>query len=286
MDVPLKPMERPLFRSELALVAEFACTPDEPLYADSGPSNAHCVVFPSTSTRILRRGRPAMLENPTAVSFFNRGEEYRREVISSRGTYATWYTLADELLDEILRDAHVRERCFRAQQTVVPPATIYRQRRLLGRLLRGTPTEALAVEEELVSLTRELVARAAAVPPPAPRPNEQLVHRAIRCLLVNFSAPVTLRALARHTGASPAYLSRVFHAATGLTMSDFRQRLRLVSSLDLLPAYEGQVTDLALELGYSSHSHFTSCFRALFDASPTRFIAELTSAAHRAAARI
>ena len=69
-----------------------------------------------------------------------------------------------------------------------------------------------------------------------------------------------------------SYVSRAFHAATGMTMSAFRQRLRLTRSLDLLPRYSGNVTDLALDLGFSSHSHFTSCFRNLFEISPTQFL--------------
>jgi AraC-like DNA-binding protein len=58
-------------------------------------------------------------------------------------------------------------------------------------------------------------------------------------------------------------------------MSAYRQRVRLTRSLDLLPQYEGNVTDLALELGYSSHSHFTYCFRSVFAMSPTAFLREL-----------
>lgn len=268
MDVPLKPMERLLFRSELALLAEFACAPDEPLYADSGPSNAFCFVFPSTSTRILRRGRPSILENPTAVSLLNRGEEYQRQPVTRRGTYTTWFTLADELLEELWGEADMREGGFREPQIDVAASTILHQRRILHGLGRGTGTEPLATEEALVDLARTVM-RAQGQ---SPRANHRLVRQTIRCLLINYSENVSLSEIARNVGASPAYLSRVFRATTGMTMTVFRQRLRLIASLDLLPSHAGRLTDLALDLGYSSHSHFTSAFRELFGVSPRRFL--------------
>lgn len=266
MDVPLKPMEHLIFRSELALYADFACAPDEPLYADSGPSNAFCFIFPSTSTRILRRGRPSILENPAAVSLLNRGEEYQRQAVTRRGTYGTWFTLADELLEELWSEADRREGGFREPQIAVAAETILLQRRILHRLGR-TGTDRLATEEALVDLARTIM-RA----PGQPRSNHRLVQQTMRCLLINYSENVSLSEIARNVGASPAYLSRVFRATTGMTMTVFRQRLRLIASLDLLPSHAGRLTDLALDLGYSSHSHFTSAFRELFGVSPRRFL--------------
>jgi AraC-like DNA-binding protein len=276
VDVSLKPIERLLFQTELVLFAEFACSPDEPLFPDSGPSNADCIVFPSTSTRILRRGRPAVLENPTAVSLLNQGEEYRSEVISEEGARVTWFTLADATLAELFHDARSRDIRFREPQVQVSPSTILRHRRLLARLRRGG-ADPLSIEEQLIGLAREVIAS------PASRSSrggkrEKLVHRAIEFLLLHFAAPLSLADLARHAGASAAYLSRVFHATAGMTMTTFRHRLRLVTSLDLLAAYPRNVTDLALDLGYSSHSHFTSAFRELFEVSPTRFLRELAYA--------
>jgi AraC-like DNA-binding protein len=272
VNISLKPIERLLLRTELALLVEAHCAPSDPLFADSGPSNAHCIVFPMSSTRIVRPRRPAVLENPTAVSFLNRGEEYGRQTISEEGSHAVWYTLEDELLQEVLFDAHCASdeaAPFSVPQIYVPLRTIVKQRCLFARLAQQTMPDGLSVEEDLLELTRDVFgARSEA----RRSLNPQIVRRALEYLLVNFARPLSLADIARAVAVSPSHLSRAFHTATGMTMSHFRQSLRLIKSLDLLPAYGRKLTDLALELGYSSHSHFTSRFRAFFDLSPTHFI--------------
>jgi AraC family transcriptional regulator len=276
MQVALKPIERVLFRSETALLADFGVRPEEPLYRDSGPCNANCIGFPSTSARILRNGRPAVLENPTAVSFLNVGEEYRREVITPEGTFGTWYALADEVLDELQHETSTTaagSRAFTHPQSTVPSSTLLRQRRLAARVRRGTVADALSIEEELIELTRSVLDGGR--PAPAVHMNQRLVHRAVERLLIDFSGSLSLAAIARDLGTATSHLSRTFHAATGTTMRDFRNRLRLIASLDRLPQSTGRITDLALDLGFSSHSHFTTCFHTLFDRSPAGFIREV-----------
>ena len=83
-----------------------------------------------------------------------------------------------------------------------------------------------------------------------------------------FTEPVTIDALARHLGVSPFRLCRAFRAATGSSMHRHLTELRLVAALERLPAYRGNLSALAFDLGFSSHSHFTAAFRAWFGATP------------------
>jgi AraC-like DNA-binding protein len=53
-----------------------------------------------------------------------------------------------------------------------------------------------------------------------------------------------------------------------MTLHAYRNDLRLRSSLEQLES-GGDLTRLALDLGYSSHSHFTSSFRVLFGVPPS-----------------
>ncbi|NIP90808.1 MAG: AraC family transcriptional regulator, partial [Gammaproteobacteria bacterium] len=48
----------------------------------------------------------------------------------------------------------------------------------------------------------------------------------------------------------------------------YQMRLRLARSLVRLESCE-ELTDLALDLGFSSHSHFTAAFRAAFGVPPS-----------------
>jgi len=50
----------------------------------------------------------------------------------------------------------------------------------------------------------------------------------------------------------------------------YQLRLRLARALDLLPRVD-DLTALGLELGFSSHSHFTTAFRQLYGQSPSAF---------------
>jgi AraC-like DNA-binding protein len=54
---------------------------------------------------------------------------------------------------------------------------------------------------------------------------------------------------------------------TGGTIHQHRQGLRLAAGLTRLETGEA-LTDIALDLGYSSHSHFTAAFRSVYGAPP------------------
>jgi AraC-like DNA-binding protein len=53
-------------------------------------------------------------------------------------------------------------------------------------------------------------------------------------------------------------------------MYRYQLRLRLARALDLLGDYD-DVTDLALALGFSSHSHFSAAFKQVYGQTPSAF---------------
>ena len=65
------------------------------------------------------------------------------------------------------------------------------------------------------------------------------------------------------------HLCRSFRRATGLTLHDYRDEVRLRLALERLEGGERDLSRLALDLGYSSHSHFTAAFRRSFGAPPS-----------------
>ncbi len=56
----------------------------------------------------------------------------------------------------------------------------------------------------------------------------------------------------------------------GTPLYRYQLRLRLARALDLLGSYD-DLTDLGLELGFSSHSHFSSAFRQTYGRTPAEF---------------
>jgi AraC-like DNA-binding protein len=66
------------------------------------------------------------------------------------------------------------------------------------------------------------------------------------------------------------YLTQVFQQVEGLPLYRYQLNLRLARALDLLAGHD-DLTTLGLELGFSSHSHFTAAFQRTYGRSPSEF---------------
>ena len=80
--------------------------------------------------------------------------------------------------------------------------------------------------------------------------------------------PPNLEELGRRVACSHFYLSRTFTRETGLTLSQWLRRARLERAAELLRTRKCNVTEAALEVGYSSLSHFSQAFREMFGCCP------------------
>jgi AraC-like DNA-binding protein len=76
--------------------------------------------------------------------------------------------------------------------------------------------------------------------------------------------------LVTEVGVSPVYLTQVFQQVEAVPLYRYQLRLRLARALDLLGHYE-DLTMLGLDLGFSSHSHFSAAFRQAYGQSPMEF---------------
>jgi AraC-like DNA-binding protein len=93
-------------------------------------------------------------------------------------------------------------------------------------------------------------------------------------LLVDLENPPSLEELARHCGCHPQYLSRQFSETTGMTISLMLRRLRVERAAELLASGRMNVSEVALEVGYRSLSHFSQAFRAEKGTPPSRWLRE------------
>jgi len=75
--------------------------------------------------------------------------------------------------------------------------------------------------------------------------------------------------LGRVAGRSQFELFRVVRRATGMTMTEYRHSLRMRDALARLRAGKRDLTEIALDLGYSSHSHFSAIFGRTFGLPPS-----------------
>ena len=80
----------------------------------------------------------------------------------------------------------------------------------------------------------------------------------------------TLAEIAHEVGVSPVYLTQVFQQVEAVPLYRYQLRLRLARALELLGQYD-DLTALGLDLGFSSHSHFSASFRQAYGRTPVEF---------------
>ena len=91
------------------------------------------------------------------------------------------------------------------------------------------------------------------------------------------SAPHRIQDMAAEFGVSPFHLARIFRFETGFSVHQYLLQIRMNEALSRLHAGEPQLSRLALDLGFSSHSHFSETFRRHFGESPAQVRAALRS---------
>jgi len=89
-------------------------------------------------------------------------------------------------------------------------------------------------------------------------------------LIGSAREPRSLTAIAAQLDVSPAYLTDLFRRHEGLSIARYQRRLRLSRALVELPDTE-DIAALALELGFSSHAHFSTAFRATYGVTPSAY---------------
>ncbi len=140
--------------------------------------------------------------------------------------------------------------------------------RFLHRAIRGD-LSGLAAEESVISLLRSALESDVGSSPPSRR-TRLLIGRTKEFLEANLASPIRLADVARAVGASPTYLTDVFRRAEGVPLHRYLTQLRLARALvELHHAHD--LTNLSLDLGFSSHSHFTAVFRRAFGCTPSQF---------------
>ena len=65
------------------------------------------------------------------------------------------------------------------------------------------------------------------------------------------------------------HLAGVFKSRTGVSLHAYRNQLRLRAALERMHNRGVDLVEIALDLGFSSHSHFTETFRRHFGATPS-----------------
>ena len=97
------------------------------------------------------------------------------------------------------------------------------------------------------------------------------VERTTAILRTHLAEPPDIEALGAQVGCSPFYLSRLFSREMGMTIPQYLRQVRMERAAELLLGGRHNVTEAAMDVGYSSLSHFSKAFCTTIGCCPTLF---------------
>ena len=230
-------------------------------------------------------GKLEALFAPLTAGFYRRGEQ---ELPASRAANQRHQFLTVEMSFDFLRrhlgqfgaSLHPLVREVVAgqsdQSAIAPPTRLTSRQQQLLASLRDTPVLALAQSVWYQAKALEVAAEFFFVAPGEQelfcqrqqRIAAERVDKVVAVLREKLAEPPTLEELGRLAECSPFHLSRTFSAANGMTIPQYTRQLRMERAAELLKSGKFNVTEAALEVGYSSLSHFSQAFHDTFGCCP------------------
>ena len=276
----------PVFTSPLVRIGRWRCPADHPIFVDSGPTAEALFVFPREGVWIKHEGGAPFVADANTVTYYNKGQFYTRQKLSVRGDHCEWFAVAPEAITETLSAhdpsaADRPDRPFTFTHGPSDPDNYLRQRMVFEHVSRERHADRLFVEEAVLAIlggvTGLAYARQGVRPASRARQRRDIdVVEAARNLIArNFKGNLSLSDIAREVESSVFHLARVFKARTGFSLHAYRNQLRLRAALERLTEPGIDLIDIALDLGFSSHSHFTETFRRSFGKTPSAVRQEL-----------
>jgi len=98
-----------------------------------------------------------------------------------------------------------------------------------------------------------------------------VVERIKEIIIENLENDVTVNEIADKTGMSIYYMAHLFKKVTGLTVTDYRNSVKLSKAKDMLIHSDKKISDIAHDCGFGSSSYFSKIFLASEKVSPTRY---------------
>lgn len=245
--------------------------------AEECASQTH-FVFPFRGLYLRHVGSDQAVADANHVLFFNAFQGYRVSHPLIGGDTSLVVSVSPSMLAELVPKAllnpgepltfnlqHLRIDA-RAQALVM----------LLNHSLRHGSIETLEAEGLSLTLLSRAVGPRTARASGATYSRRRLVDRVKVLLSGDLSRRWTLAEIAAEIRGSPVYLTQAFQQVEGMPLYRYHLRLRLARALDLVGERD-DLSALALDLGFSSHSHFTAAFRQAYGRTPSEFAKDFDS---------
>jgi AraC family transcriptional regulator len=200
-----------------------------------------------------KRGRRRSFHDAGVAAWFEPGERF--EVRHPVGDANAGFTL------RFATDVGARSPSVRS--TAVPSDFLLQLTRIAANAV-----DALECDERLLRVAAVALAIEPREPETATRADHDLAAAARGLLVARFAEPLRLDAIAAPLARSPWHVAKVFRKVTGSSLHAWLTRLRLRHALARIADCD-DLTALALECGFSTHSHFGAAFRREFGLTPS-----------------
>ena len=277
---------RTLHESPLVLVSDYHCQVDHSGQGSEEASEHNGITLMRRGTFAKHLGKRQFIGDVNQAVFFTKNSVYRISHPAECGDRGTFFQINPHVLNDIVRelDPKVDEHPDRPFDFVTGPCNLSifkRHRDFVMRLeaAEREPLEHLWADETALQLIADVLASAFRHHREPPKVNrESTAHdhaekaeAAKTYLASRLGEAVTLNEVASAVNSSPFNFARIFQQQTGIPVHRYLTQLRLRAALERLAGGEDNLTDLALDLGFSSHSHFTDVFRRELGITPSEF---------------
>jgi AraC-like DNA-binding protein len=229
------------------------------------------LVFPYRGVFVRHLGRSEAVAEQNQVLIFNPLEGYRISHPVTGGDGCLSLSIGEDWLRELVPTEHLLPGAvlaFGKQHLGIDPraqalvATLrYSLHRKLAEPLEAE-TLALTLVRRVLGVRKENMAVSAS--------RRKLVERTKLLLSTDLARRWSLADIGTQIGVSPVYLTQVFQQLEGTPLYRYQLRLRLARALELLSESQ-DLAALSMDLGFSSHSHFSSAFRQAYGRTPAQF---------------
>ena len=277
----IQPVERYVFKSAQAKVGVFDCPGDHPCFPVTESIRNNLFALATRPVWIRRNTNDYQYVGPGEIVLHPAGTTIERRMKSAAHDHSFWFAIRPDVFDEITGSYRLRRQLPTTAMCPTPDVQ-FELRNLLSQVDAGT-SSAFDVEAGVLSLFDGICAASAsshAMPrrPVARRATQRrarrLADKAKYFIDEHLTENFDLHTLASEIGASTYHLCRLFKSCNGITVHEYRIRQRLAFTVQRLASgARGDLTDLALEAGFSSHSHLTKTFKSRlgFPPSAARF---------------
>ena len=99
----------------------------------------------------------------------------------------------------------------------------------------------------------------------------EIINRLHQFIVKNSERYYTYQQLASLFNIKPTTMKNCYKSVYGITIYETIRDARLKKSIDMLKNTPCSITDIALEIGYSSHAKFSEVFKKVYHISPTEY---------------